>query len=327
MLPDDLAAMIRGYQASRIVLTAVELDIFTVVGDGATADEVSGRLGTDRQPTGMLLDSLVALGLVKKDGDRYRNGEVAARYFDDRSPESERLATMHTVKLWHSWTKLTDCVRDRSAAAGRETPSEDPVWTEAFIAAMARNSAERAPQVIQAVGADGVRRMLDVGGGPGSYSIAFAKANPGLRAVIADKPEVLAIARRHIEQANLSDRVETAIIDIASEPLGTDYDLVFVSNICHMFSPRGNEDLLRRCGAATIEGGRLVIQDFILDENRTSPARAALFAINMLVATAEGNSYTESEYRTWMESAGFADVVRIPLELGSELMSGLRKGR
>jgi len=323
MLPDKLSTMIRGYQNSRVLLTAVELDLFTAVTAPASAAEVASRLGTDPRATEMLLNALVALECLTKSGELFRATEETARYFGTGSPDNERLATMHSVHQWDSWSTLTECVRAGYSVTAGET-RRDAAWTEAFIAAMNRNAASRAPHVVRAVGDTGVRRMLDVGGGPATYSIAFARAFPKLRADVLDKPEVLPIARRHIEDAGLGNRITVRAGDLTSSPFGEGYNLILLSNICHMLSPEQNKDLLRRCFDALAPGGRVVLQDFILNENRTSPATAAVFALNMLVATREGNSYSESDYAGWFRETGFQESRRIELPGPTDLMAATR---
>ena len=179
---------------------------------------------------------------------------------------------LHTAHLWQRWSTLTDCVRAGTAVARDEIAGRGEDWTEAFIAAMHRNASERAPLVVRAVGAENVRRMLDVGGGSGAYSIAFAQANSALRADILDLAAVEPIAQRHIQEAGVADRVKVRAGDLRSDRLGEGYDLVFVSAICHMLSPAENLDLLRRCREALAPGGRVVIQDFILEADKTAPA-------------------------------------------------------
>ena len=325
MLPDKLSTMIRGYQDSRVLLTAVELDVFTAVTAPASAADVASRLGTDVRATEMLLNALVALQCLTKSGELFRATEETARYFGMDSPGSERLATMHSVHQWDSWSTLTECVRDGCSVIARQDPQRDAAWTEAFIAAMNRNAAGRAPHLVGAVGESGVRRMLDVGGGPAAYSIAFARAFPELRAEVLDKPEVLPIAKRHIEEAGLGDRVTVRAGDLTSDTFGQGYDLVLVSNICHMLSPEQNKDLFRRCFDALVPGGRLVLQEFVLNEDKTSPAAAALFALNMLVATREGNSYGEGDYNGWFRETGFRDSRRIELPGPTDLMVATRR--
>jgi len=208
--------------------------------------------------------------------------------------------------------------------AHQETAGGSEDWTEAFIAAMHRNASERAPLVVGAVGAETASRMLDVGGGSGAYSIAFAQANPALRADILDLAAVAPIARGHIERAGVVDRVTVRTGDLRTDRLGEGYDLVFVSAICHMLSPEENLDLLGRCREALSPGGRVAIQDFILEPDKTSPRFAALFALNMLVGTRGGSSYSEPEYVAWLGEAGFGEVRRVRLPGITGLMIGVR---
>jgi ubiquinone/menaquinone biosynthesis C-methylase UbiE len=203
-------------------------------------------------------------------------------------------------------------------------PERGADWTSAFIAAMDRNARERAPHVLRAVGSGGIERMLDVGGGSGAYSIAFARANPALQAEILDLPAVCAIARRHIDEAGLTDRIKTREGDLRLGLPGEEYDLVLVSAICHMLSPEENLELLRKCHGALHPGGRLVVQDFILEEDKTAPKSAALFSLNMLVGTVAGSSYSEGEYADWFGRAGFRKVSRVRLPGPSGLMIGTR---
>jgi (2Fe-2S) ferredoxin/SAM-dependent methyltransferase len=327
MLPDDLNDRIRGYQESRAILTALELDVFTAVGSGATASDVAARIKANPRSTAMLLDALASLRLLVKQDGVYRNSPAAARYFSAGSPGNAQPALLHTAHIWHRWSTLTDCVRAGTSVASGEIAGRSEEWTEAFIAAMHRNASERAPLVVRAVGAGNVRRMLDVGGGSGAYSIAFARANAALCADILDLPAVGPIASRHIQEAALADRVKVRAGDLRSGPLGDGYDLVFLSAICHMLSAAENLDLLRRGFDALAPGGRIVVQDFILEPDKTAPRFAALFALNMLVGTAGGSSYSEPEYAAWLHEAGFHEIHRVRLPGPTGLMIGTRAGK
>lgn len=141
--------------------------------------------------------------------------------------------------------------------------------------------------MVEAVGAAGVRRLLDVGGGSGAYAIAFAQANPEPRAEVLDLAPVCRIADRHIREAGLEARVQTKTGDLTKDEFGAGYDLILLSAICHMLSEEENLDLLKRC------------------------RRAAMFALNMLVGTRRGNCYTEAEYAGWLKDAGFGEAVRV----------------
>jgi SAM-dependent methyltransferase len=164
--------------------------------------------------------------------------------------------------------------------------------------------------------------MLDVGGGSAAYSIAFAQASGEIHAEVLDRPEVLDIARGHIDRADLAARVITRVGDLCTDDFGEGFDLVLVSAICHMLGPDENRDLLHRCYRALAPHGRVVIQDFILEEDKTAPRMAALFSLNMLVGTEGGASYNENEYAAWLGEAGFREVSRIRLPGPSGLMVG-----
>jgi hypothetical protein len=275
---------------------------------------VAARVSTDPRATEMLLNALVALGLLTKTAGLFQNTAEAARYFGEGSPECARPGLMHTVHLWTRWSNLTDCVRAGTAVTFEEMPDRGQDWTEAFIAAMDRNAAERAPHVVRAVGTGGVRRMLDVGGGSAAYAIAFARASSDLHADVFDLEQVTRIAERNIEKAGLAGRVTTRMGDLRTDRLGAGYDLVLVSQICHMLGVAENRVLLRNCFEATGPGGRTVVQDFVLEPDKTAPKNAALFALNMLVGTREGSAYSADEYIGWMKAAGFhsAEHVRLP---------------
>jgi predicted O-methyltransferase YrrM len=256
----------------------------------------------------MLLNALASLELVRKEGGVFHNAPVAARFLAAGSPDSARMAMLHTARLWHRWSGLTECVRTGTAALDER----DAEGTEAFIAAMHNNARQRAAQLAQALAA-GASRMLDVGGGSGAYAIAFAQANPELRAEVFDQPAVLSIADRHIREAGLEKRIATRVGDLRTQEFGGGYDLVLISAICHMLGVEENRDLLARAFRALAPGGRVAIQDFLLRADKTGPRPGALFSLNMLVNTEGGASYSEDEYTAWLREAGFGEVRRVPL--------------
>ncbi|MGE5487538.1 MAG: methyltransferase [bacterium] len=318
MTPEELLNTIRAFQESRALLTAIEFDLFTYIAGGATAAQVAARITADPRATEMLLDALTAMEVLEKRGGVYRNSPLAA----EQLTGDARMALMHQVHLWRRWSTLTECVR-KGTSVTRDEP-RTPDSTEAFIAAMHRNATTRAPEVVKVVDASKVRRMLDVGGGSGAYSIAFARANPELEAELLDLPTVVPIASRHIAAAGLEGRVRLRSGDLKRDDFGSGFDLVLLSAICHMLSVDENRNLLARCAGALRHGGRIVIQDFVLDPDKTSPRFAALFSLNMLVGTERGASYSEPEYRAWLQEAGMREVTRIDLQGGPALMIGTK---
>ncbi|MGA7566699.1 MAG: methyltransferase [Terriglobales bacterium] len=330
-LPDHLDQMIRGYMPSRCILTALELDIFTAVGDGATAAQVAASVHADTRAAGMLLNALVALGLMLKSGDDYKNTPESARFFVQSSKDNHRNGLLHTANIWHRWSTLTDAVRrgtrvpmDRQTD-GHTARDDNPEWTHNFIAGMQRNAKGRAPIVVQALGISGVRRLLDLGGGSGAYSIAFAKASPDVQCQIIDLPEVLPLTDGYVSQAGVSSQVHLRAGDMLQDDFGSGYDIIMLNAICHMFSEQQNRGIFRQAHQALAPNGRLVVQDFILNPEKTGPLHAALFSLNMLVGTETGASYSEYEYTEWMKAAGFAEIRRIQLPGPSDLIVGRSK--
>jgi ubiquinone/menaquinone biosynthesis C-methylase UbiE len=317
VLPDDVTEMIRGFMASRAILTAFELDLFTAVGDGGTAQQIAGRIQCAVRATEILLNALVSLKLLQKSGDNYTNTALAARFFVEGTPDSARMAQLHMANLWKRWTTLTEAVKAGTSVA----PPAGNGSVKPFIAAMDHNARGRARAVVQAVEVNGARHLLDLGGGSAAYSIAFAKAAPGLQAEVVDLADVLPIAQEHIRKAGMADRITTRAGDMLTVALDAGkYDLVLLSAICHMFSPEENRQLLARAYQALAPHGRLVISDFILDADKTAPRFAALFALNMLVGTRAGASYSEPEYDAWLKEAGFGETKRVRLPGPANLM-------
>jgi SAM-dependent methyltransferase len=313
---DDVAGLARAFMESRILLTALELDVFTAVADGATAAQAAA---TER-----LLNALVAIGLLAKRAGVFSPAPVAVRFLTRGGKDDSVDALLHQSSLWRTWSGLTEAVRSGRPVERDEMAGRGDDWTVAFIAAMHKGAAQRAPLVVQAVGVAGATRLLDVGGGSGAYSIAFALASESLSAVILDLKAVLPIAEGHVAAAGLSGRVTTRVGDLRRDDLGSGFDLVLLSSICHMLNAGENRDLLRRSFAALAPGGRVVMSDFLLSEDRAAPRQAALFSINMLVGTPSGDCYTEGEYTAWMREAGFGAVARRDLPGPASLIIGTK---
>lgn len=324
-VPDDIMGTARAFMESRVLLTALELDVFTRLGAGATAAEVAASGRTDPGATARLLNALVALGLLVKEAGRFSPRPVAARFLVRGAEDDSVDALLHQSSLWKTWSGLTEAVRTGEPTPRGDAAARGDDWTVPFIGAMHKGAAQRAPLLVRAAGIEGVRRLLDVGGGSGAYSIAFAQASPTLSAEIVDLPAVLPIAERHIAAAGLAGRITARPGDLRRDDFGTGFDLVLLSSICHMLDGDENRDLLLRAFTALATNGRVVISDFLLAEDRASPRQAALFSINMLVGTSAGDCYTEAEYAGWLREAGFGDVERRDLPGPASLMIGTKR--
>lgn len=320
--PVPIMEMATAFQRSRALLTGVELDVFTALAfDERTSEEVAAAVGASPRAADRLMNALTALGLLEKREGRFRNSPAAARYLVKGQPDY--LAGLgHTGHLWHTWSRMTDVVRSGRIEVPGEVSDRDPEWVRAFIAAMHGRATQMAPRVVSLLDLEGVSRVLDVGGGSGAYAMAFARARRGISAVVFDLPNVVPLTRAYIAQEGLAASVDTMAGHYLRDPFGQGYDLVFMSAVIHSNPPADNRLLFARAAGALRPAGRLVVQDFLIDDDRSGPLQPALFALNMLVGTPGGDTYTEAEVRQWMQDAGFGEVSRVDTALGTSLVVG-----
>ena len=310
------------FQRSRVLLTAFELDLFTVLNEESrTASEVAQALETDPRATDRLMNALVALGLLEKREGRFRNTPSAAAHLVKGKP-AYMGGLGHTNHLWHTWGNLTDAVREGVAPGLDAINDRGARWLKPFIAAMHYRARQQAPELVGMLDLDGVHRVLDVGGGSGAFSFGFARAGRGINAVIYDLPNVVPMTRAYIQEEGLSASVETATGNYLRDPLPTGFQMVFMSAVIHSNSPEENQLLFRKAAGALDPGGQLVVSDYIMSEDRTQPAMGAFFSLNMLVGTQSGDTFTESEVRGWMADAGFRHVLRKDTSFGPSLLVG-----
>jgi len=307
----DINFLSRSFQQSRIFLTAFELGIFTVLGDAEkTSGQIASEIDADPRATDRLLNALCVTGAVQKVNDRFRNSNAVKQYLVEGKPDYQA-GMMHSVNLWNSWSNLTMTVKSGSAVNQNTVEERDEKWFKPFIAAMHNRAFAEAPSLVGHIDLTNVKKVLDVGGGSGAYSMAFARAGENIMATVFDLPNVITMTAQYVKDAGLETKVNTMPGDFNTDELPKGYDLVFLSAIIHMNSPEQNISLIRKAGRALNKGGRVVISDFIMDDDRLTPSFGAFFALNMLVNTKSGDTYTESEIKAWFEQAGIAFVERI----------------
>jgi SAM-dependent methyltransferase len=324
----ELARINGGYAEARILHAAVTLGLFDRLdAAGRTAAAIAAAAGTDARATELVLNALVAMRLVRKDGDRFKETEVAKTYLTTASPTSYAGFVKFDAALWSLWGNLAETVRTGKPARDPDMFQSSPEDTARFIDAMASIVTARGDARVLAETLDlrGVGRLLDVGAGPGTYTIELCRRHPDLRATIFDLPGTLAVTRRYVDASGLGARIELAAGDYLRDPLPTGHDLVFLSNIIHGEDEETNRALMRKIHGALAPGGRVMIKDHVTDESGTSPAPAAIFSIAMLLFT-RGRDYAFAEIRDWLVAAGFARVEAdvLPPGLISTLVVGFK---
>lgn len=322
VVPEELNQFMRGFMESRIFLTAIELDLFTAIGKSAKAADVAKVSNTDPRATEALLNALVAINLLEKKETSFTNKPLTSQYLVKGAEHDSRVAAMHVVGLWHRWSTLTESLKKGTSVAVERGEERDEDETKAFIAAMHKNAVYRAERTAEILDFDGVHTMLDLGGGSGAYAIAFTKHKPDIKATVFDLPTVIPLTQKYVAEQGLENKISFIEGDMVEDSFGKGYDLVWISAICHMFGPDENCDIFKKVYTALNPGGRIIIQDFILNEDKTSPRFGAVFALNMLVNTKAGSSYSKQEYFDWLSSIGFKDVGLIPLPGPADLIIG-----
>ena len=306
---DELIEKVRGFQGACVIAAAAELDVFTVFrGKPATADALAGRIRSDPRATAVLLDALVALDLLEKRGDTYHVPPEVAEMLAEDAPTNVLPAVRHQANCLRRWAELARVVK--AGLPAERTPSirGEAGDCEAFIGAMDNFNASMAPQVIQRLSSLRFQRLLDVGGASGTWTIAFLRAVPDATAVLFDLPQVIPLARQRLTRAGLIDRVTLVSGDFYTDPLPGGADFAWLSAIVHQNSRPQNRDLYAKIHAALAAGGVLAIRDVVMDASHTQPAGGALFAVNMLVATKGGGTFTLDQFKQDLTSAGFSDV-------------------
>ncbi len=306
---DSLLDAARGYAVACAIGAGVNLDVFTILSESpATADAVAARI--DASPRGMavLLDALAALDLLTKQGGRYDLPDETRRLLTLDSPDSVLPGARHLAMLLPRWAALPDVVRSGKPYTHREGYTPPPGGLEAFIEAMHVFSDPGARELVERIDLGDARKLLDVGGGPGTYTIAFLRANPTMSAVLFDRPDVVEIARRHVVAEGLADCVELVAGDFYADELPAGVDVAWVSAIIHQNSRPENRELFAKVARALNGGGRIIIRDHVMNPDHTAPASGALFAINMLVNTAGGGTFSFSEIAEDLAAAGFENA-------------------
>jgi hypothetical protein len=306
---EQLLAMMRGFQVSCVLAAGADLDVFNLLSAAPlSAAEVADRLRCDRRAMTILLDALSSIGMLVKSEGRYAIAPRVAPLVVDSSPLSVASMVRHQANCLRRWARLPWVVqtgRPADAGASIRGPDADQ---QSFIGAMHDVSRAVAEPLVREVNPGGFHCVLDVGGGSGTWTLAWLQTDPATRAILFDLPEVIPLASERLTDCGVAERVDLVSGDFYVDSLPRGADLVWMSAIIHQNSREENRALYRRVAEALESGSRLLIRDIVMEESRTAPPTGAIFAVNMLVATAGGGTYTLTEIRDDLHSAGFEDI-------------------
>ena len=306
---------------SRILLSEAELDLFThLTPRFLSAKELAGKLGVDLRGLTILLDALSAMNLLVKEDETYHCPSSISNLLSSNAPGSILPWVLHMASVWKRWSSLTGIVQEPRSRERFLGPSQNLKDLKAFIGAMHVIASPLASRIVEAVNPCFSRSLLDVGGAMGTYTVAFLQAVPEMKATLFDRREVIEIARQFLSQSGLLHRITLLPGDFYRDEFPGGYDLAFVSAIIHQNSPEENLSLFLKIFRSLEAGGRVVIRDHVIESDRIRPKEGALFAVNMLVSTAGGNTYAFEEIETGLARAGF---IRIRLLQAGQRMDAL----
>lgn len=312
----EILQMSGAYWKTCALQAAVTLDLFTALHDGPREEAaLAADLGCDARAFAMLAGALAAHGFIERSEGRLAAAPSALTHLSQKSPEYLGFIIKHHSKIMPAWTKLEQAVRTgKSTAASRSIDAEDPADREAFLMGMFNIARLQAGRVADALDLSGRERLIDVGGGPGTYAIYFCLKNPKLRATVFDLPSTRPFAEKTIERYGLSDRIDFKGGDFTSEtPRG--YDAAWLSQILHGESPESAASVVKKAASALKPGGLLCVQEFLLDDDRSGPEHPSLFCLNMLVQTPGGQAYSGKEISEMFRAAGATNTRKLEIDL------------
>jgi SAM-dependent methyltransferase len=305
----DIIPEVRSFMKSRVILSAAEFDFCSRLdGNFLSAKELAEMSGLDERATTRILDCLITYGLLEKENNRYRTTEKGSQ-LSSLNRESRLPMVKHMNHIWNNWSRLTEVIKKGTNPYLRPVvDSESKADRNAFIGAMHVAARRISAKIADAYDLSSFKKLLDIGGGSGAYTIAFLNKNPHLNAVIFDLEGVIPIAKEKIHENNFQDKVDFVVGDFYVDDLPYGCDIALLSAIIHQNSPQQNAELYCKIYKALDPGGTLIIRDHIMDESRTNPPAGALFALNMLVNTQGGDTYTFGEVKDTLKTSGFIDV-------------------
>ncbi|HUB79210.1 MAG TPA: methyltransferase [Bryobacteraceae bacterium] len=314
--PNQIVELSSAFYGSAILFTASDLGIFGALSAGAkTAPQLADELKLDGRAARILLDGCVTLSLLDKSPQGlYSNTPASAMFLVPGGPGDLSSAIRYNRDVYPAWGRLADFARSGKPVERPELHlGEDAQRTRTFVLSMHGRTLGIGRAIVPMLDLKGRRRLLDVGGGPGTWSVLIAQAHPEIHCKVLDLPPVAAIAAELIARQGMSSRVETLPGSYHDTPFPADVDVVNFFGMLHQESPENIRKLMRKAYDALQPGGLVQVLDMMTDATRTEPRFSALFAVNMALTTQNGWVFSDADLRSWMEEAGFVDFACRPV--------------
>ena len=325
---EEIINLALGYQVSQVLFAALHLDIFNLLDRGEMdSTALANALQSDRNSVRRLLNVLLDLGLLEYRDHNYRTTPAASRYLVKGKSGYVGNIVQHSSNLWHFWDGLEQQVKTGCA---REPEQEDlnafPLRLKEYLAAMHDSAASKSDSIADALSIGDFRNMLDIGCGPGTYAIAFAECNPNLTATLIDLEPNLVYARENRSNSSARERIRTCTCQVLEDKIpGSGYDLVFISNLIHIYSEEEVRQIFAKAWDVLAPLGTMVVHDYLLSDPGQGRLRASLFDLTMLVGTPRGRCYGIDEVSAMLMTLGAGTIREISIDRGSSLVVGEKR--
>ena len=322
----SLLEMSGSYWKTCTLHTGVKLDIFTAIGSNAlVVDEINAKLKVDKRGLSMLLNALSALELLEKKDDQYSNSTPALTFLSKESKQYIGFMIMHHHHLMESWHKMDEAIIEGRPSRNRSSFSDEE-RRESFLMGMFNIGMAVAPKLSKELDLSGCKKLLDFGGGPGTFAIHFCLANPGLNASVYDLSTTRPFAEKTINRFKVSDRINFIPGNYLEDEFAypDSFDVAWLSHILHGEGPEQAQEIIRKAVLALKPKSKIYIHDFILNDNMDGPLFPALFSINMYLGTSKGQSYSETQISDMLKVHGVQDIKRLSFEGSTQ--SGILSG-
>jgi len=306
--PGPLMRLSTAYWDSQTLLTANRIGLFDVLANGTLGVEaIAAALKTEPGPTRLLLKACVALGLLEEGPDGFSNSPEGAAFLVSGAPAYLGNAIRYSDNLYAAWGELEKALREGHPPMAPETYlGKDKKLTRDFVYGMHDRALGVGRVMVGLVDLSGRRHMLDVGGGPGTYSALFAQRYPELHSQVMDLPDVVAIAKEIVDSMGVADRVQTLGGDYMKTPFPAGKDVVMISGVFHRETEATCRRLIEQAADSLEPGGLLLVSDVFTDAGGSQPVFATLFGLNMMLSAPDGGVHADADVACWMNQAGFA---------------------
>ena len=324
----EIGKLLHGYQRACVLMTANKLKVFDELKSPVSAQDVANKLNLSLKGTERLLNSITALGMAVKRDQTFHLPEEGQKYLTRDGSHSMQQWINLSADLSSVWLDLPKFIRSgKMVKSIMEVLGNQPEEMRAFIDAMHDKGLKATWMLARELPIGDAHKMLDIGGGPGTYSLEWSKLHNHLHATIFDIPPVIAVAKDYIQRYGLKDRVDTKPGDFTKDDFGEGYDLILLANVVHMYPEDVGRKLIQKAHRSLDAGGRLVIHGFCTDDGDTAPVEDALFNLNMGMLTEDGKAHPVKEKIQWMENVGFSEIRHFRVEaVPTGVITGVKKG-